>query len=654
MDRGSGHAVPDAVASILRVQQQAGRTVLERLVEFLRSKRALIVIDNCEHLVDAVAATVEQLITRTTSVDILATSREPLAVTGEQRMPIEPLPVPVSDVKDAGEVPSVRLFADRSIAVQPSFALDSSTLPVVQELCRRVDGLPLAIELAAARIAVRTPAEVLHDLTGRLDALAGGRRTDPARHRSIQALIGWSYDLLPDEQQRLYEHLSVFAGGFTADAAAVVHDVPIGIGTDLLEALVVKSLAAARAVDGTTRYRLLEPIRRDAEERLQCRGELESVRLRHARWAISLAEAADAGLRSAAEPAWVGRLDAELPNLRAAHLWSLSTGDTEVALRLSAALYWYAASSGLSEVFAWAERVARRFPSSTHPLLTTVLASAAIGAWRRGDLLRARFLVDRAVEAGAGQGPSAVRLALQVRGDVEILEGHPDRAAESYRQAAALGRGCGDTLQTVTDIGNTALALAYMGSGGEAREAAAMASSLAATSGIPTARAWAAFCAGEARLDDAPLEAAMLLQEAISEAAVARNEFIPGVAGLSLLSVSARVGDPKEALGRYPALLDHWQRSGAWMSQWVTIRTLIETFARVGRDAEAAILYGALTASRTATPVAGADEARLADALAALTKRMGADRLKALVTEGASLSDEQAVDYAQAALRLAS
>ncbi|MGH7747797.1 MAG: ATP-binding protein, partial [Candidatus Dormibacteria bacterium] len=314
-----GSAVPDALASILRVQQQSGRTVVDRLVEFLRSKQALLVLDNCEHVVDAAAATVDQLLSRTRSVDILATSREPLAVAGEHRLQIQPLQVPASD-QEGDDLPSVRLFADRAAAVQSWFALDPTTLPVVCELCRRVDGIPLAIELAAARIAVRTPAEVLHDLGDRLDALSGGRRTDPARHRSIQALIGWSYDLLPDDERRLYEHLSVFAGGFTADAAADVHDVPIGPLIDLLEALVVKSLVVARPYGDATRYRLLEPIRRDAEERLRHRGALDQTRLRHARWAVGLAETADAGLRGAAEPDWVRRLDTELANLRAAHV----------------------------------------------------------------------------------------------------------------------------------------------------------------------------------------------------------------------------------------------------------------------------------------------------------------------------------------------
>jgi hypothetical protein len=203
----------------------------------------------------------------------------------------------------------------------------------------------------------------------------------------------------------------------------------------------------------------------------------------------------------------------------------------------------------------------------------------------------------------------------------------------------------------VTDIGNTALALAYMGKCGDAREEAAAASSLAATTDIPTARAWAAYVAGEVRLDDAPEEAASLLEEAIDGAEIAHNEFIAGVAGLSAVSVQARVGDPREALRRYPALLDHFQRSGAWMQQWLTIRTLIETFARIGRDEEATILYGALTTSRTATPVTGADAVRLNEVLSALGERLGADRVQALLAKGAMLGDQQAVEYALGALR---
>jgi hypothetical protein len=203
----------------------------------------------------------------------------------------------------------------------------------------------------------------------------------------------------------------------------------------------------------------------------------------------------------------------------------------------------------------------------------------------------------------------------------------------------------------VTDIGNTALALGYMGNCRDAREEAAAAAALAATTDIPTARAWAAFVAGEVRLDDAPEEAARLLQEAIDEADVAHNTFIAGVAGLSAVSVQARVGDPHEALRRYPALLDHFQRLGGWMQLWLTIRTLVETFARIGRDEEAAILYGALTTSRTATPVTGGDVARLAGALAAVEERLGSDRVRTLLTEGALLSDQQAMEYALGALR---
>ena len=646
-----GSAVPNALASVLRVQQRTGRTVVERLVEFLRSKQVLLVIDNCEHVVDAVAATAEQLITRTTSVNIVATSREPLAVAGEQRLPIEPLPVPVSD-EDADEVASVRLFVDRATAVQPAFALDRATLPLARELCRRVDGLPLAIELAAARLAARTLAEVVHDLEERLETLAGGRRTDHARHRSVQALIGWSYDLLPDEERCFYEQLSVFAGGFTSDAAAAVNELPTGVGSDLLQALAVKSLVVARPAGDTTRYRLLEPMRRDAEERLQRRGDLHQTRRRHASWAVDLAEAADAGLRTAAEPVWMARLDADLANLRAAHHWSLSADDADVALRLSAALYWFASSTALSEVFAWAERASQRFAASGHPLLATVLASAGIGAWRRGDVARARALAERAMEASTRHESATARLALQVLGDVGVLEGRCDRAVESYRRAASLGHACGDTLQTVTDTGNIALALAYMGNCADARREAAAASSVAAATDIPTARAWAAFVAGEVRLDDAPKQAGELLEEAIAAAEVAGNEFIAGVAGMSAASVEARVGDPHAALRRYPALLDHFQRSGGWMQQWLIIRTLIETFARLGRDEEAAVLYGALTTSRSATPVTGSDAVRLAGALAAVEAHLGPDRVQVLLADGARLSDPQAMEYARAALRL--
>jgi predicted ATPase len=263
--------VPSAVASTLAIHWRHGRSITERLVEVLGGRRALLVLDNCEHVRNAVARLAHHVAEHTSEIRVLATSREPLGVPGEQRIDVEPLT----------EDGAARLFAERAKAARPGLTLSAEDFVAVRQICREVSGLPLAVELAAARAAARTPGEIAADLAGRVDRLSG-IRSGLARHRSVAAVVDWSLDRLTDPELDLAEHLAVFAGGCTAESAAAVLGRQGADVADLLVALVDRSIVTPRQAAGRTRYAMLEPVRARAEQRLRDRGLLAEACRRHA------------------------------------------------------------------------------------------------------------------------------------------------------------------------------------------------------------------------------------------------------------------------------------------------------------------------------------------------------------------------------------
>ncbi|MFI0422915.1 BTAD domain-containing putative transcriptional regulator [Spongiactinospora sp. 9N601] len=327
---------------------QAGRSggprdTMGKLFEVLSSAETTLVLDNCEHVIDAAAHLAEELLGHCPKLRVLATGREPLGILGEALCPVPPLPLPAPG-EPAGHSPAVRLFADRVAAVRPGFALDERNTAVAVEICRRLDGLPLAIELAAARMRSLTAEQVAARLDDRFRLLGGGSRTALPRHQTLHAVVAWSWDLLGDDERALAERLAVFPGGATLDA--VEH---VGGTLDLLSALVDKSLV--QVTEGP-RYRMLETIREYGLERLAERGELAGLRAAHAAYYLRLAETAEPYVRSGAQRPWVARLDAEHDNMLAALRWATEAGDAATAVRLAAALgmYWTIRGDGSATV----------------------------------------------------------------------------------------------------------------------------------------------------------------------------------------------------------------------------------------------------------------------------------------------------------------
>jgi predicted ATPase len=307
------------------------------------------VLDNCEHLIEPVAALAETIMSRCAEVQIIATSREALAVPGEVQLPVAPLPVPApgTPTGDIAAFASAELFLDRARAAAPGLVADAETLAAVGVICQRLDGIPLALELAAARLASLSPAELADRVRDRFALLTSGSRTADARQQTLRATVDWSHDLLTPPERLLFRRLAVFRGGWTLDAAEHVvadRELPPSAVLDLLDRLVRQSLVAADRAAGHTRYRMLETLRQYAAGELDRAADRDALLAAHARYYLALAEQAETGLRSSAQPQWTQTLNAEHANVRAALAWLTETdGHADEALRLagSLGLYWH-------------------------------------------------------------------------------------------------------------------------------------------------------------------------------------------------------------------------------------------------------------------------------------------------------------------------
>ena len=338
--------VPQAILTALGLRSQvllqrhplSGMTEadpLTRLKEGLAGKELVLILDNCEHLIGTAARVADELLRAAPGLRLLATSREPLGLPGEQLWPVEPLALPPAEAGAAAAAgfPAVRLLLDRAAAARPGFALDAASTGPVVRICRALDGMPLAIELAAARL--RTlPVDLLADRLGdRFRLLTGGSRAALPRHQTLRAVVDWSWELLDEPERALWRRFTLFAGG--ADVTAV--EQVCGADIDLLGALVDKSLLAL--VDG--RYRMLETIREYGRERLAAAGEAEALRVAHARYLLALATEAEPQLRRADQLSWLRRLGDDHDNLHAAVRAAVEAGDTATAVSLTARLGWY-------------------------------------------------------------------------------------------------------------------------------------------------------------------------------------------------------------------------------------------------------------------------------------------------------------------------
>ncbi len=500
------HLVPQAVASVLRVQESPGRSLTGVLAEDLRDLEVLLVLDNCEHVVGACAELAYVLLRSSPGLRILTTSREALGIEGETHFAVPPLSSPGPHgtplIEELERIESVRLFVERARYKVPGFALGPENASSVAEVCSRLDGIPLAIELAAARVGALSVEQISGRIGRSLGLLSAGNRTSPERQRTLRGALDWSFDLLDEHESEVFGRLSVFAGGFTLDAAEAVcvgGRVEPEEVLDLLARLVEKSLVLATERKGEARYRLLETIRQYALEKLRGSGEEPEARRRHADCFFGLVEEAEPQLKGRGQVIWLERLETEHDNLRAAIRWLLQEGEAETVARLVWALwyFWYlrghqsegyrytrealenkdelpvgprakalcilavmaygrdsAQDSG--ELFEESEPLFRQVGDK--PGLAIALGGQGASALQQGDIGRATGLLEECIEVYRELGDKwGMSETLVYQGLVPLATGDYERARGYFEEALALSQELGNRHSGYLALHNLAL-----------------------------------------------------------------------------------------------------------------------------------------------------------------------------------------------------
>lgn len=593
----------DAIASELELQPRAGVPPDDLVLDALEQRDFLLVLDNCEHIIETAAAFTEKLTRRTTGVTVLTTSREPLNIDGEQVVRIQPL-------RTSDE--AVVLFGDRARSHDNSFALDERTRPLVERICEALDGLPLAIELAAARVGTMSLTELFDGLDQRFIVLSHGRRTAHERHRSLRALVDWSVRSLDENLLDVFTRVSVFAAPFTPAAAAEVVGRSETATRASIDDLVDRSLLVEHRVrEAPTRFGLLETIHAFAGELRERSTDATAAADRHVTWVLQQVESARALMPDHDDASAISNLMAILPDIRIAHRHFLDVGDTDRGLRLSAALHFLAFFRLHAEMLGWIAETADRFGGSDHPLAEDVLASASIATWLAGDLDGAAAYAGRAehraaasVHAGAGRG------AAEARADVVQFGGDNQAALSCFLRARELARAQGDAAREATNSADAAMVAGYLGDVDTAATLIDAAHSIVTEHGSHLLRAWCSYAEGEALAEHDTERAVAALTRAIDLADAASLHFITGAAGLTLTGLQVRGGEPEAAIPRLVALLEHWQRTGSRLQEAITLRTVVELLLCLERFDVAATVLGAVM-SAVDTAASGADAARL-------------------------------------------
>ena len=585
--------VPGAVADVLGVQIHAGRSVEECLGEAFSAREVLVVLDNCEHVIGTVARLASRLVSCTGTSRVLATSREGLGVPGERVIAVPPLAVPRDDTPaQVLESDAVRLFVERAADARDGFIVTDADAPTLARLCRRLDGIPLAIELAAARVRSSAPSDILDHLDHRFRLLSAGRRTAPTRQQTLRNAIDWSYELLGEPERVLLRRLSVFGGGCDLAAVEAIVTGPSLVPIDvagLIDRLVDKSLVALD-LSGSTRYRLLESIRDYAFERLGEAGEVAALARLHAEYFSGFAERAGTGLEGPDEGEWATRVQSEMENLRLALAWAIETDEAELALRIVAGL----ALSGCGVGCPFGDtalEAAELDGAKGHRLRPLALSSTAWSALRCGEYERATAmaeagLLEARAHADSRDGQRVLCRVLAVVGAAYMARpGFFDRAAQVGEEQHAIAVALGDPYEMLRWLSFHA---GIHGDLPAAQEAVRASSRI----GNPSMRSWALFGLGILLTRSDPMRARALLEESAHLAMDVGNRDAAAYANEFLANVLDTVGEHLNAARIRLTSAQQAFASGDRAYAYVHLFGVAENLDDVG-DREAAILLGA-------------------------------------------------------------
>jgi predicted ATPase/class 3 adenylate cyclase len=639
---GDPAAVADAVATALGVTPQAGSSVADRVAVALSGRHMLVVVDNCEHVLEAAAQVVETILARTKSVKVLATSREGLRAVGEHLWP-----VPSLDVDEGVGSAAVELFVERARAVLPGFGLgDPHDAVAVIEICRRLDGMALAIELAAARMVAMGPQDVRDRLDDRFRLLSGPRR-GLERHQTLRQAVGWSYDLLGQDERRVLQGVSVFAGGF--DLAAVVAVVGPDSGDeyallDVVDSLVRKSLVVVERVGGHARYGLLETIRQFAQEQLAATGTIGEIRDRHARYFAELAVAHWGMWDGPNQRMSLDWVDIEFANLRAGFRWAADQHDLATAAAIAAHTAMLASPLERYEPAGWAEEILR------------AARAAELGQLPRLYTAASYCMFTGRIETAVGYAQAAVALEADPRYDPFDTGWSRSQEALAHMFAGRLDRyleicaNLSNQSGTAQILGQGALlvGLPMAGRDEEARAIAEDTLAVARAQANPYFIAMVLYASGRAFSPADPARALHFLRDGLAYAREHRLPMLEAAMAEEAAGLEAVHGDLSQALALFDASLDSVHRAGNVASTSTTLAYLAVCFDRLDRPDIASTLYGASTNQAIVQYVV--DLPTLVDHLRTTIGEAAFDQCAAT---GAAMDLTEAVGYARHHIELA-
>jgi predicted ATPase/transcriptional regulator with XRE-family HTH domain len=610
------------LAQALGRHESGEQPLREQLTTHLRDQEMLLLLDNFEQLA-AAAPLVTDLLGRCPGLKALVTSRVRLRVRGEHEFVVPPLALPDPggplDPPTLLLVPAVALFVQRARAYRPAFTVDVANGEAVANICRRLDGLPLALELASARLKLFSPQALLARLGDRLALLTGGLQDMPSRHQTLRATLSWSYDLLAEAEQAIFRRLGVFAGGCTLEAAEAVCANPDGAASigavsilDSLTSLVDQHLLQAEeGPGGEPRFRMLETIREYALERMEEYGEAEAQRWEHAAYYRQLAEEAEAGLRGPEQIAWFRRLDRELDNIRSALAWALERGHVETALGTATplALFWFR-HGHLSEGRMWLRQGLTSSAQVAPKMRADALAEEGWLAWAQGDWQEAMMLAEEGLAIARGLGEKwRMADALNTLGAVATAQEQYEQAAGFYQESLTLHQELGDQRGVAVALSNRGQVALYQGD-----------------------------------LE----QAAALLGTCLSAFEDQGDRWYSALTRSDLGSLALAQGDDLRAAAHYAESLTAFRELGdMWGSAWV-LEELAEV-AHAQSEAERAIrLYGAAASLRevTGSPLSPADRAKRERVLAAIRAETDAGTFAKAWEQGRVMPLEEAIAYA--------
>lgn len=643
-----------SVASTLTIPVSGNQPALTALVDALTGKRVLLLLDNVEQVVQS-ARHIATLVSACPNMTVLATSRTPLHVQGEWEYPVSPLELPehdhVPDIDRLLRFEAVALFVQRAQAIRPDFRLTDDNAQTIADICRRLDGIPLAIELAAARIRLLSPHTMLQRLDHRLSLLTGGALDLPPRQQTLRNTIAWSYDLLTPDEQRLFRQLSVFRGGWTFEAAEAVKDDGIN-ALDGLERLVEHSLVRVREqTGGESRYSMLETIREYGLERLAEEGQEEHAHVRHGHYFLQLAETAAPELWGHAGATWMTQLEAELDNLRVALTWFIEQDD-EAACRLGGALYLFFGLHGhIREGRRWLETILAQSQPVPPAVRARVLEGLGVLAYMQSDYPSARAAGEEALAIWQALGErSGTAWMLHLRGRVAYETGDYSRAESTYDQALGMYRQLGDS-HGIADMLNVlgVIASAVFGEHDRARslyeESLELRRKIGDLIGISQSLSnlgWEAMETGDYR------RARSLCEESL---ALLRKHNLTGSGGIELLNLGTlalRQGDGTRAMTLLAENIRMFQEDGD--TKWVVecLIPLAELAAHHCQLTRVPSIAGAIEAIAAQTSMRFPPQEQIAydRVIAAARSQVNVEDWTYAWDRGRAMSLDEAVDYA--------